>query len=112
RAAPYVQFDSNCPKEGFSLVPVHLDTWGGFIFVNRATPPPQPLHEQLAVPVRKLERYVLQDLRRGAQLIYDVRANWKVIMENYNECYHSGHGPPGLGALVTACRERAGRGAD
>ena len=57
RAAPYVQFDSTCPKEGFSLVPVHLDTWGGFIFVNLATTPVQSLHEQLAVPVRKLERY-------------------------------------------------------
>ena len=50
RAAPYVQFDSTCPKEGFSLVPVHLDTWGGFIFVNLATTPAQSLHEQLAVP--------------------------------------------------------------
>ena len=47
------------------------------------------------MPVRKLERYPLQDLRRGAQLIYDVRANWKVIMENYNECYHCGPGAPG-----------------
>ena len=110
RAAPYVQFDASCPKENFSLVPVHLDTWGGFIFLNLTTTPAQPLLEQLAVPARKLERYALADLRRGAQLIYDVRANWKVIMENYNECYHCGPVHPELCALVPAFRERGGAG--
>jgi phenylpropionate dioxygenase-like ring-hydroxylating dioxygenase large terminal subunit len=108
RAAPYVQFDAACPKEGFSLVPVHLDTWGGFIFVNLATTPAQSLLEQLVVPVRKLARYPLASLRRGAQLIYDVRANWKVILENYNECYHCGPVHPELCALVPAFRERGG----
>jgi len=112
RAARYVQFDSTCPKEGFSLVPVHLETWGGFIFVNLATTPAQSLHEQVAVPRTKLERYALHDLRRGAQLIYDVRANWKVIMENYNECYHCGPVHPELCALVPAFRERGGAGLD
>jgi Rieske 2Fe-2S family protein len=110
RAAPYVQFDSTCPKEGFSLVPVHVDTWGGFIFVNFSATPAQSLREQLAVPVGKLARYALADLRRGAQLIYDVRANWKVIMENYNECYHCGPVHPELCALVPAFRERGGAG--
>lgn len=112
RAAPYVQFDANCPKEDFSLVPVHVDTWGGFIFLNLSTTPAHPLREQLAVPARKLERYPLVDLRRGAQLVYDVRANWKVIMENYNECYHCGPVHPELCALVPAFRERGGAGLD
>ena len=39
RAAPYVHFDAGCPKEQFSLVPVQLDTWGGFVFVNLAEKP-------------------------------------------------------------------------
>jgi Rieske 2Fe-2S family protein len=110
RAAPYVQFDAACPKEDFSLVPVQLDTWGGFVFLNLSTTPAQPLREQLAAPVRKLARYPLADLRRGAQIVYDVRANWKVIMENYNECYHCGPVHPELCALVPAFRERGGAG--
>jgi Rieske 2Fe-2S family protein len=110
RAAPYVQFDAKCPKEGFSLVPVHLDTWGGFVFVNLAEKQPQALLEQLAVPADKLQRYPLARLRRGAQLVYDVRANWKVIMENYNECYHCGPVHPELCALVPAFREKGGAG--
>jgi Rieske 2Fe-2S family protein len=111
RAAPHVRFDEQCPKERFSLVPVHLDTWGGFIFLNLATEAP-PLREQLAVPVRKLARYPLEDLRRGAQLVYDVRANWKILMENYNECYHCGPVHPELCALVPAFREQGGAGLD
>jgi Rieske 2Fe-2S family protein len=110
RAAPYVQFEANCPKENFSLVPVHLDSWGGFIFLNLSTTPAQSLREQLAVPERKLARYPLADLRRGAQIVYDVRANWKVIMENYNECYHCGPVHPELCAHVPAFRERGGAG--
>jgi Rieske 2Fe-2S family protein len=112
RAAPYVRFDETCPKDGFSLVPIHLDQWGGFIFLNLTRQTPPPLLEQLAEPARRLGRYPLQDLRRGAQLVYDVRANWKVLMENYNECYHCGPVHPELCALVPAFRERGGAGLD
>jgi Rieske 2Fe-2S family protein len=112
RAAPFVRFDAGCPKDRFSLVPVHLDTWGGFIFLNLSSTTPAPLPEQLAVPVRKLARYPLADLRRGAQLVYDVRANWKVLMENYNECYHCGPVHPELCELVPAFRAQGGAGLD
>ena len=112
RAAPFVRFDEHCPKENFSLVPVHVDTWGGFIFLNLSAQTPQPLLEQLAVAVRKLARYPLEDLRRGAQLVYDVRANWKVLMENYNECYHCGPAHPELCELVPAFRAQGGAGLD
>ena len=111
RAAPYVRFDARCPREGFSLVPVSLDTWGGFVFLNLSGKAP-PLAEQVAGAARSLVRYPLADLRRGSQLVYDVRANWKVILENYNECYHCGPVHPELCALVPAFRERGGAGLD
>ncbi|HKE43795.1 MAG TPA: aromatic ring-hydroxylating dioxygenase subunit alpha [Steroidobacteraceae bacterium] len=111
RAAPFMRFDETCPKDGFSLAAIHLDTWGGFIFLNLTRQAaPSPLAEQLSEPTRRLVRYPLQDLRRGAHLVYDVRANWKVLMENYNECYHCGPVHPELCALVPAFRERGGAG--
>jgi len=110
RAAPFVRFEADCPKEQFSLVPVALDVWGGFVFLNLASQPATPLREQQADPDRRLVRYPLEDLRRGALLVYDVRANWKVVMENYNECYHCGPVHPELCALVPAFRERGGAG--
>jgi Rieske 2Fe-2S family protein len=109
RAAPFVQFDSACPKERFSLVPVALQSWGGFVFLNLSDPPP-PLAAQLEKVTQMLGRYPFAELRRGAQLVYDVRANWKVIMENYNECYHCGPVHPELCALVPAFRESGGAG--
>ena len=30
----------------------------------------------------------LSTLRRAARLTYDVGANWKIVAENYSECYH------------------------
>ncbi|MGH8197207.1 MAG: aromatic ring-hydroxylating oxygenase subunit alpha [Steroidobacteraceae bacterium] len=109
RAAPFVQFDASCPKENFSLVPVALDTWGGFIFLNLSDDPP-PLAGQVENATRILGRYPFKDLRRGAQLVYDVRTNWKVILENYNECYHCGPVHPELCALVPAFRDQGGAG--
>ena len=28
------------------------------------------------------------ELRVGVRLVYEVEANWKIIVENYNECLH------------------------
>ncbi|MFC7481122.1 SRPBCC family protein [Luedemannella flava] len=38
--------------------------------------------------VASIDRYALQDLAVGAHIRYDVRANWKLIIENFMECYH------------------------
>jgi Rieske 2Fe-2S family protein len=40
------------------------------------------------------------ELRTGASLTYEVRANYKVLLENYNECYHCGPVHPELSRLV------------
>jgi len=52
--------------------------------------------------------YPLADLRTGARLRYDVAANWKVVLENYNECYHCGPVHPELCELVPAFRRGGG----
>jgi len=109
RAAPFVQFDAACPKENFSLVPVALEAWGGFIFLNFSEQP-APLAAQVEKAVRMLGRYPFADMRRGAQLVYEVRANWKIILENYNECYHCGPAHPELCVLVPAFRDQGGAG--
>ena len=47
----------------------------------------------------------------GLTLTYDVAANWKVIAENYNECYHCGPVHPELSRLVPSFAG-GGRGLD
>ena len=109
RAAPFVQFDAACPKENFSLVPVALEAWGGFIFLNFSEKP-APLAAQVEKVVRMLGRYPFADMRRGAQLVYEVRANWKIILENYNECYHCGPVHPELCRVVPDFKKQGGGG--
>jgi Rieske 2Fe-2S family protein len=60
----------------------------------------------------RLTRYPLAELRIGHTIEYQVGANWKVLCENYNECYHCGGVHPELCALVPAFRERGGAGLD
>ena len=49
-----------------------------------------------------LANYGLAGLVTGATLTYEVAANYKVLLENYNECYHCGPVHPELCRLVPA----------
>ena len=42
----------------------------------------------LAALLAAVKRYPLASLQVGWRTTYDVHANWKLIAENYNECYH------------------------
>jgi len=44
--------------------------------------------------------------------VYEVRANWKVVVENYNECYHCSGVHPELCRIVPAFKERGGGSLD
>jgi glycine betaine catabolism A len=104
RASPWV--DDIDPNE-FSLHRYSLQEWGGFSFVRLATTGPALLDELGPVPDR-LQRFPLSELVVGRSIIYDVAANWKVLAENYNECYHCGPVHPELCDLVPSFRKRGG----
>lgn len=72
--------------EEFPLVPVRLETRDGFVFVNIDRDAPALVASLADLP--DLARYRLGELRRARRLEYTVEANWKVIAENYSECYH------------------------
>jgi Rieske 2Fe-2S family protein len=106
RSAPFLP-DLRRYRDRLSLHPVAIATWGGFIFarLGRAG---VPLQVQLNGADERLAAYPLAQLRSGHRLVYRVAANWKVILENYNECYHCGPVHPELCELVPAF----GRGGD
>ena len=70
------------------------------------------LAEALGDGTARLERYPLADLRVGHTVTYDIEANWKVIVENYNECYHCGPVHPELCQIVPAFKQGGGTGLD
>jgi Rieske 2Fe-2S family protein len=88
--------------DAFALHPVGVETWQGFVFVNLTPAEARPLAEQVAHAGTALANYGIGDLVTGQVLHYDVAANYKVLLENYNECYHCGPVHPELSRLVPA----------
>jgi glycine betaine catabolism A len=86
--------------EDFRLAPVGVGTWGGFVFLHLTPETAGDLREAVAGPASGLARYALAELVTGATLTYEVAANYKVLLENYNECYHCGPVHPELCRLV------------
>jgi glycine betaine catabolism A len=70
-----------------------------------------PLSESVGRATETLAHYDLGSLVTGLTLGYEVAANWKVIAENYNECYHCGPVHPELSRLVPSFAG-GGRGLD
>jgi glycine betaine catabolism A len=99
RSAPFLP-DLRGYRKALSLHQVDVGTWGGFVFVRLEPGAGEPLEENVGEIGGRVARYELGGLRRGASIRYDVAANWKVILENYNECYHCGPVHPELCELV------------
>jgi len=104
--SPHATVDD--PSE-FALHPVGVETWLGFVFVHLTPGAARPLADQVDHPAEALRNYGIGDLVTGQVLRYDVAANYKVLLENYNECYHCGPVHPELSRLVPSF---AGGGAD
>ena len=92
--APGLQDSAEFDRGAFGLVPVALDTWEGLVWVTLAESPP-PLTDQLLPQLAarlgnagRLTAYRIATLAVAGSVEYKVRANWKVVVENFMECYH------------------------
>ena len=99
--APHTE-DGDVEPSEFGLHPVGVEEWAGFVFVHLTPTEAGPLADAVARPAGTLANYGLGDLVTGLRFEYDVAANWKVLAENYNECYHCGPVHPELSRLVPA----------
>jgi Rieske 2Fe-2S family protein len=96
--APHMDEVPHFRKEDYPLHRVHADEWDGHLFLNLSEAPP-PLRSHLADLPEKFRPWQMQDLRLGHRIVYDVRANWKLIIQNYNECLHCPNLHPALNTL-------------
>jgi Rieske 2Fe-2S family protein len=69
------------------LVALPAVDWDGWLMVN-ATGDGEPFDEYLGALRELLNPYTMNELRLGARHRYEVAANWKILVENYHECYH------------------------
>ena len=82
--APHMGRDFDA--KGAGLVPVRIEALNGFFYLSLAADGP-PLAE-VAADLPDLSRFTLGRLVRGDRHEYEAQANWKILCENYNECYH------------------------
>jgi len=107
-AAPHIAEGEGFDSADFSLYPIGCTEWGGFIFLHLSPADAGPIEAQLGLVPARIANYDLTDLRIGHRIAYSVDANWKILCENYNECYHCGPVHPELCALVPAFRSQGG----
>ncbi|MFH8491590.1 aromatic ring-hydroxylating dioxygenase subunit alpha [Streptomyces longisporoflavus] len=93
-AAPNLSKMPDVDRSAYGLVKVALREWLGYAWVCLADEPPSFEESVIGAAVERLgdaasiESYGTERLALGKRVTYDVRANWKLIVENFMECYH------------------------
>ena len=100
-------------KDDYPLHRAGCEVWDGHIFVHLGQVAGQAqvgqdgliaghapaLRDQLADLPERFAAWQMADLRLGRRIVYDVKANWKLIVLNYNECLHCPNLHPALNKL-------------
>jgi choline monooxygenase len=89
RGAPEMDQTINFNKADYGLLPIAVDTWGNFLFINFDKNPP-PLKKHLGDLPEKLAPYGLENMALARRKTYDMDCNWKLFVENAKESYHIG----------------------
>jgi choline monooxygenase len=101
RAAPHCQEQAGFHKADFPLTPLRVDTFGPFIFIN-----PGSASRSLAATLGQLPEIIrsggadIDVLKFRERREYAIQANWKVVVENFLECYHCAVSHPGFAELI------------
>lgn len=101
RAAPRSAEQPSFDPAAFTLRQVRLDTFGPFIFANLdpQAPPLSAFLGQLPALMRDAGA-ALDGLKPRGGRVYDMACNWKIVVENYLECYHCAIAHPGFAELI------------
>lgn len=86
-------------REKVTLKSIGLVEWQGLLFLNLDpdAPDPQSAFVDIAKIIAPLD---LSSLKLYRRVMYDVKSNWKVYVDNYQEAYHLGYVHEGLSNLL------------
>ncbi|GAB2783505.1 aromatic ring-hydroxylating oxygenase subunit alpha [Streptomyces daliensis] len=93
-AAPNLTSMPDVDRGAYGLRGLHVREWLGYVWVCVAEEPPSFEETVLRDVAERLGdagvigHYRPEQLALGRRVTYDVRANWKLIIENFMECYH------------------------
>ena len=99
--APHMSGTDGFDRNDWPLHAVAIAEWEGWLFINLDREP-QPFASAFASLISRFEWFRLPTLVPARRIEYDVRANWKLIHQNYSECYHCSPVHPALVRLTPA----------
>ncbi len=97
--AKHVEDLEDFSYETFGLTPIRCETWQGFVFLcfaDELLTSPLPAYTGDWSSHHEGFGRDMSTLRRAVRMTYEVKANWKIVAENYSECYHC----PGVHPLL------------
>ena len=86
-------------KRDYPLKSAAVQVWEGLIFVN-LSPDPEPFDGAFASLTDKFSPWQIAELAPVHRTVYEVEANWKLLFQNYSECYHCPTVHPALNQLT------------
>ena len=89
----------------FGLHPVHVQVAEGLIFISLAENPPD-FSQVLKDYSPFLKPYRINEAKVAYKKSYELRTNWKLVAENFRECYHCGPAHPEYCSAVVGANLR------
>ena len=86
--APHMDRVEGFRVDDYPLPRLAVDVWDGLVFLNFRERPGVSLRAQLGGMDERFRAWGMGELRTGRRIVYDVAANWKLIIHNYSECLH------------------------
>jgi glycine betaine catabolism A len=84
--APHMD-DASFQRADYGLHKVATGVWDGHVFLHLGAEAAS-FDDHVRELREKFSPWGMSDLRLGKRIVYDVRANWKLLVLNYNECLH------------------------
>ncbi len=87
RSAPHMDQVPGFSTNEWPLAAAACETWGGVVWV-RVAPEGPDLPEQLGPAADRVRPYGMEALVTARSARYELRANWKLVVQNFSECLH------------------------
>jgi Rieske 2Fe-2S family protein len=100
-STPHFEAPDGFDRSLHGLTPVAVEEWHGWAMVDVTGSAP-PLHRFLDGLEARIGPYEPERLTVGGTHTYEIAANWKLIVENYQECVHCPRIHPELCAVSPA----------
>lgn len=72
----------------YPLFRAHVRSWNGMVFINLSEDGPEPLDQMLEPAKAAFACFDMASCKVAHAITYSVASNWKLVLDNFMECYH------------------------